>query len=66
VVGIDEETDVAVIKIKAGHDLPTVKLGDSSSAAGRRLGVGHWITVWSGPDGNRGNHLDKGQAVACV
>src|SRR5215210_7552395 len=32
VVGIDEETDVAVVKVKTDRDLPTVKLGDSNSA----------------------------------
>jgi len=46
VVGIDEETDVAVIKIKAGHDLPTVKLGDSSSAQ-----VGDWVLAIGSPFG---------------
>src|SRR6266404_8094953 len=46
VVGIDEETDVAVIRIKAGHDLPTVKLGDSASAQ-----VGDWVLAIGSPFG---------------
>ena len=29
IVGADEETDLAVLKIEAGRDLPFVKLGDS-------------------------------------
>src|SRR5437762_7297267 len=38
VVGVDEETDVAVVKIDAPHDLPTVTLGDSNAAQ-----VGDWV-----------------------
>src|ERR1043165_1444658 len=30
VVGVDEETDVPVVKVETTRDLPTVKLGDSS------------------------------------
>ena len=32
VVGVDKDTDLAVIKIDVGHPLPTVKLGNSESA----------------------------------
>ena len=46
VVGVDEETDVAVIKVKSSHDLPTVKLGDSSSAQ-----VGDWVLAIGSPFG---------------
>ena len=46
VVGIDEETDVAVIKIKALQDLPTVTLGDSNSAE-----VGDWVLAMGSPFG---------------
>ena len=46
VVGMDEETDVAVIKVKATHDLPTVKLGDSTSAQ-----VGDWVLAIGSPFG---------------
>src|SRR5262249_59014966 len=38
VVGFDPETDVAVIKIDAPKDLPTVPLGDSNATQ-----VGGWV-----------------------
>ncbi len=41
VVGVDAETDLAVIKIDAKKPLPAAKLGNSRSHAGRRLGAGH-------------------------
>jgi serine protease Do len=52
VLGIDERTDVAVVKINA-TDLPTVKLGDSSDvqvgdwaiAVGNPFGLSHTVTV---------------------
>jgi len=46
IVGIDEETDVAVIKIEASQDLPTVTLGDSNSAE-----VGDWVLAMGSPFG---------------
>src|SRR5882724_2807817 len=46
VVGIDEETDVAVIKIDAAQDLPTVTLGDSNAAQ-----VGDWVLAVGSPFG---------------
>src|SRR5215210_6824590 len=46
VVGVDEETDVAVVKVDAGRDLPTVKLGDSTSAQ-----VGDWVLAIGSPFG---------------
>jgi serine protease Do len=46
VVGVDEETDVAVIKIDPNHDLPTVKLGDSNGAQ-----VGDWVLAIGSPFG---------------
>lgn len=46
VVGIDEETDVAVIKIEAPQDLPTVTLGDSNAAE-----VGDWVLAMGSPFG---------------
>ena len=45
VIGVDEDTDLAVIKIEAGKDLPTAKLGNSDGVQGRRLGSGHWQPV---------------------
>ncbi len=46
VIGTDEETDVAVIKIDARHDLPTVTLGDSNAAQ-----VGDWVLAVGSPFG---------------
>jgi Do/DeqQ family serine protease len=46
VVGIDEETDVAVIKIDSAQDLPTVTLGDSNAAQ-----VGDWVLAVGSPFG---------------
>ncbi len=44
VVGIDKDTDLAVIKIDVGHPLPTVKLGNSDSAQ-----VGDWVEAIGSP-----------------
>jgi len=46
VVGIDPDTDVAVLKIDAPHDLPTVTLGDSNAAQ-----VGDWVLAMGSPFG---------------
>jgi len=46
VVGFDPETDVAVIKIDAPKDLPTVTLGDSNAAQ-----VGDWVLAMGSPFG---------------
>src|SRR5215210_3808545 len=46
VKGIDEETDVAVIKIESPRDLPTVKLGDSNEVE-----VGDWVLAIGSPFG---------------
>ena len=46
VVGVDEETDVAVVKVDAGRDLPTVKLGDSNGVE-----VGDWVLAIGSPFG---------------
>src|SRR6185295_12456786 len=44
VIGIDEETDVAVIKIDVAKDLPTVTLGDSNAAQ-----VSDWVLAICSP-----------------
>jgi serine protease Do len=44
VVGSDKETDLAVIKIDAGHSLPTVKLGNSDAAQ-----AGDWVEAIGSP-----------------
>lgn len=46
VVGSDELTDLAVLKIDAGRELPTVSLGDSSQAR-----VGEWVLAIGSPFG---------------
>ena len=46
IVGTDEETDIAVLKINAGKDLPAVKLGDSNAAR-----VGDWVLAIGSPFG---------------
>jgi serine protease Do len=46
VIGKDQKTDIAVIKIDAGHNLPEVTLGDSD-----RLEVGEWVMAIGNPFG---------------
>lgn len=46
VIGKDQKTDIAVIKIDAGEDLPAVTLGDSD-----RLDVGEWVMAIGNPFG---------------
>lgn len=46
IVGTDEETDLAVIKIKASKPLPTIRLGDSNSVQ-----VGDWVLAVGSPFG---------------
>jgi len=46
VVGIDEETDLAILKIEVGHDLPYAKLGNSDSVQ-----VGDWALAIGNPFG---------------
>jgi serine protease Do len=46
VIGIDEKTDVAVIKINAKGDLPVVRLGDSN-----KLRPGQWVLAIGSPFG---------------
>jgi serine protease Do len=46
VVGVDEETDLAVLKIEVGHDLPVAKLGNSDG-----IQVGDWVLAIGNPFG---------------
>src|SRR5882672_8729304 len=46
VIGIDSETDLAVIKIDAGRDLPVMKFGDSNVTQ-----VGDWVLAIGSPFG---------------
>ncbi len=66
VLGKDQKTDIAIIKIDAHQDLPTVNLGDSD-----QLQVGEWVmaignpfgldhTVTSGIVSAKGRHIGNG------
>jgi len=46
VIGIDKETDLAIIKVDAPHDLPVMKFGDSNAAQ-----VGDWVLAIGSPFG---------------
>jgi serine protease Do len=46
VVGVDEATDLAVLKIDAGKDLPTARLGNSDGVQ-----VGDWVLAIGSPFG---------------
>ncbi|HEX8291299.1 MAG TPA: trypsin-like peptidase domain-containing protein [Pyrinomonadaceae bacterium] len=46
VVGMDEETDIAVIKVNAGKDLPSVNFGNSDD-----MQVGDWVLAIGSPFG---------------
>src|SRR5215471_2474040 len=46
VIGTDQETDLAVIKIEAKHDLPAAKLGNSDA-----MQVGDWVLAIGSPFG---------------
>jgi len=46
VIGVDRETDLAVIKIDAGRPLPAAKLGNSDS-----MSVGDWVLAIGSPFG---------------
>ncbi len=46
IVGRDERTDLAVLRVDAGHKLPYVQLGDS-----RDVKVGEWVVAMGNPFG---------------
>jgi serine protease Do len=46
VIGADDETDIAVLKIDAGRELPYLKLGDSTQTR-----VGEWVLAIGSPFG---------------
>ncbi len=50
IIGTDELTDIAVIKVEAGHPLPAVSWGDS-----RGVQVGDWIMAAGNPFGLGGS-----------
>jgi serine protease Do len=46
VAGVDAPTDLALVKVDAGHPLPVVPLGDSD-----RLQIADWVLVFGNPFG---------------
>ncbi len=46
VVGMDEETDIAVVKVDTARDLPSVRIGNSDDAQ-----VGDWVLAIGSPFG---------------
>lgn len=50
VVGVDDKTDLAVLKVDAGRDLPFVEFGDSDEAE-----VGDWVMAIGNPFGLGGS-----------
>ena len=54
VIGGDERSDIALIKIKTNKKLPVVPLGDSS-----KLKVGEWVAAFGNPYGH-GHSMSKG------
>ena len=46
VIGVDRETDVAVIKVDVGRDLPVVRMGNSDS-----VNPGDWVLALGSPFG---------------
>ena len=50
VVGVDQETDLAVIKIDVDHPLPIAKMGNSDS-----MQVGDWVLAIGSPFGQIGS-----------
>lgn len=53
-IGADERTDLALIKIKVDEKLPTVQLGNSKD-----LEVGEWVAAFGNPFG-QGHTMTKG------
>jgi len=46
IIGTDLETDIAVLKIEAGRELPTLKFGDAS-----KIEIGEWVLAIGSPFG---------------
>ncbi len=46
IIGIDQETDLAVLKIETGRELPFIKLADSDAAQ-----IGDWVLAIGSPFG---------------
>ncbi len=59
VVGSDQATDLAVLRVHADHDLPSIEFGDSDS-----LLVGDWVIAVGNPFPNQG--LDRTVTVGVI
>jgi serine protease Do len=59
VIGLDKDTDIAVLKIEAGNNLPAIEFGDSDS-----LRVGEWVVAIGNPFPQLG--LDRTVTVGVV
>jgi serine protease Do len=59
IVGMDAATDLAVIRIKADHDMPSIPLGNSDS-----LMVGDWVVAIGNPFPSQG--LDRTVTVGVI
>ena len=59
VVGLDKDTDIAVLKIETGNSLPAIEFGDSDS-----LRVGEWVMAIGNPFPQLG--LDRTVTVGVV
>jgi len=46
IIGIDDKTDLAVLKVDVSHPLPAVQFGDS-----RALRIGDWVMAVGNPFG---------------
>ena len=58
-IGMDQETDLAVIKIDVDHPLPAAKLGNSDSMEVGRLGAGYRQSFWSAGNSDRGHRVGQ-------
>lgn len=58
-VGADQATDIALLKIEADHDLPSIELGNSDS-----LLVGDWVVAIGNPFPQQG--LDRTVTVGVI
>jgi hypothetical protein len=63
VIGEDQETDLAVIKIDMDRAVPAAKMGNSDSMEVGRLGAGDRQSVWAGGHGDCGHCFRQGRDI---
>ena len=54
IIGRDASTDLALIKVPSGNNLPVIAFGDSTFSESRSVGCGHRQPIWAGADGYGG------------